>query len=397
MNGAISADLDALDDETFRGHLRTWLETYYPQEYRQDHRRPFRRLRGADHLRWLRLLHEHGWRAPAWPREYGGLGLSLGKQLIHSEEFERIGVARVIDLGEAQLGPVLMYYGTDEQKRYYLPRILSGEHVWCQGYSEPNAGSDLASLRTKADRDGEHFVVNGQKIWTTHANDATHIFLLVRTGRYEKKQQGISFILVDLKTPGITVRPINNLAGEDEFCEVFFDDVRVPVANLVGELDKGWSVAKTLLGHERIWLGSPALAGKALALAERLVEEMGLADDPATTDRLAELAADMHDYRRLYADICDLAARGGELGPEVSALKIFVSELLQRITEFNVDVVGERGGVIGDIRVGNTIADLHWQFMMARPVTIFGGTNEVQRDIMARAVLGMGVGGSRSV
>lgn len=387
-------DLDALDDGAFRARLRAWLDAHYPPEFRQDHRRPFRRLRGDDHRRWLRLLHEHGWRAPAWPRQHGGLGLPLGRQLIYNEEFERAGVARVIDLGETQLGPVLMQYGTEDQRSLYLPRILSCDDVWCQGYSEPNAGSDLASLRTRADRDGDSFVVNGQKIWTTHANDSTHIFLLARTGRYEKKQQGISFLLVDLATPGITIRPILNLAGEDEFCEVFFDDVRVPAANLVGALDQGWTVAKALLGHERIWLGSPALAAKALDLAERLVAERGLGEDAGVGDRLAQLAADMHDYRQLYAMVCDRAAAGGELGPEVSALKLVVSELLQRITEFNVEVAGEYGGAVGDVRIGDTVTDLHWQFMMARPVTIFGGTNEVQRDIMARAVLGMNAGRS---
>lgn len=382
-------NLDALDDATFRARLRAWLEASYPREYRQDYRRPFRRLRGADHLRWLRLLHRDGWRAPAWPREYGGLGLSLRKQLIYYDEFERLGVARVIDLGESQLGPVLMQYGAPAQRLEYLPRILSCEHVWCQGYSEPNAGSDLASLRTKAERDDDHFVVNGQKIWTTHANDSTHIFLLVRTGRYEKKQQGISFLLVDLQTPGITIRPIVNLAGEDEFCEVFFDDVRVPATNLVGEIDQGWSVAKALLGHERIWLGSPALAGKALELAESLVDELGLRDDSGTCDALARLVADLHDYRLLYARVCDRAVTGHDLGPEVSALKVYASELLQRITEFNVEVAGELGGVVGDVRVGDLVTDLHWQFMMSRPVTIFGGANEIQRDIMARTVLGM--------
>lgn len=175
-------DRNALPDETFRQLLRNWLATHYPEEYRQDHRRPFRRLRGSDHRRWVGLLHDAGWRAPAWPREAGGMGLSFRKQVIYQQEMERVGAARMIDNGETQLGPTLIHCGTETQKREYLPKILRGEQVWAQGYSEPNAGSDLASLRTRAEREGDHFIVNGQKIWTTHAQECTHIFTLVRTG-----------------------------------------------------------------------------------------------------------------------------------------------------------------------------------------------------------------------
>ncbi|RJF91696.1 acyl-CoA dehydrogenase family protein [Noviherbaspirillum saxi] len=382
--------LAEMPDEAFRLRFRTWLEQHYPQEWRQDHRRPFLRLRGEDLRYWLRLLNEHGWRAPAWPREYGGMGLSFRKQLIYYQETERIGVARIIDNGETQLGPTLIHCGTEEQRRYYLPRILDCDDVWCQGYSEPGAGSDLASLRTQAVRDGDSFVVSGQKIWTTHATEGTHIFTLVRTGRYEKKQQGISFLLIDLKAPGVTIRPIPNIAGEDEFCEVFFDAVRVSADNLVGELDQGWNVAKALLGHERVWLGSPALAAKALELAESLVTEIGFAADVGVTDRLAALQADLHDYRLLYADICNsIAEKEQQPGPEVSVLKVYISELLQRITEFNVEIASEYGGVMGDVQIGSMLTDLHWQLMMARPVTIYAGANEVQRDILAKAVLQM--------
>ena len=378
---------DHLPDEEFRMRFRAWLGENYPPEIRQDWRRPFRRIRGEVANNWMRRLNDAGWRAPAWPREYGGMGLSFRKQLIYNEELEREGVARIIDLGETQLGPTLMKYGSEGQRAYYLPRILSCEDVWCQGYSEPNAGSDLASLKTRAERDGDNFVVNGSKTWTTHADDSTHIFTLVRTGRFEKKQQGISFLLIDLDTPGIDVRPILNLAGEYEFCEVFFDDVRVPAVNLVGEIDQGWSVAKTLLGHERVWIGSPALAGRALALAERLLSESGRRDDVLYRDRFAILAADLYDYRLLYAEICARIADGGQPGPEVSMLKVYASELLQRITEFSVELGGECGGIIGDVQIGDTVTDLHWQVMMARPVTIFAGANEIQRDILARTVL----------
>jgi alkylation response protein AidB-like acyl-CoA dehydrogenase len=385
-----SIDRNELPDQEFRQQLRDFLAANYPEQLRQDFYRPFRRLRGEDASNWLRTLQNNGWRAPAWPRQWGGMGLSFRKQLIYHEELERAGVARIIDLGDSQLGPILIRLGTDAQRDYYLPRMLNCEHVWCQGYSEPNAGSDLANLRMQAVREGDEFVVNGQKIWTTHANDSTHIFALVRTGKYEKRQQGISFLLIDMKTPGITVRPIDNLAGEDEFCEVFFDDVRVPAANLVGQLDQGWAVAKALLGYERIWIGSPALAGKALSLAEHLVHICGLGSDAGVVDRLAQLSVDLHDYRILYSRMCDaIADSGSQPGPEVSMLKVYASELLQRITEFSVDIAAEFGGVTGDVVIGQTRVDLHWQLMMARPVTIFAGANEIQRDILAKAVLGM--------
>lgn len=385
---ASSVNRDALTDEQFRQEFRTFLAANFPAEWRQDFHRPFRRLRGEQQAHWLKILNDNGWRAPAWPREFGGMGLSFRKQLIYHEELEHAGVARVIDLGDSQLGPTLILLGTEEQRAHYLPRILNCEHIWCQGYSEPNAGSDLASLRTSAVLEGDEFVVNGQKIWTTHANDSTHIFTLVRTGKYEKKQQGISFLLIDLQTPGITVRPILNLAGEDEFCEVFFDNVRVPKQNLVGELDQGWAVAKSLLGYERVWIGSPALITKALELSTQLLAMRELDIDCGARDRYAELCADLHDYRLLYARICDgIADSGREPGPEVSMLKLYASELLQRVTEFNVAAAAEWGGVVGDARIGDTLTDLHWQLMMSRPVTVFAGANEVQRDIIAKAVL----------
>ncbi len=389
---ALRSALAALPDDEFRARLRAWLEQNYPPEWRQDHRRPFLRLRGENLCTWLRLLNTHGWRAPAWPLESGGMGLSFRKQLIYHEETERAKVARIIDNGETQLGPTLIKCGTDEQRAYYLPRILDCTDIWCQGYSEPGAGSDLASLRTQAIREGDVFVVSGQKIWTTHATEGTHIFTLVRTATGPKKQFGISFLLIDLHAPGVTIRPIANIAGEDEFCEVFFDAVRVPAENLVGELDQGWNVAKALLGHERIWLGSPALAATALDLAQALVTASGLSEDFGVTDRLAVLQADLHDYRLLYAQICnDIAARDAQPGAEVSVLKVYVSELLQRITEFSVDIGAEYGGMTGDVCINGLSTDLHWQLMMARPVTIYAGANEVQRDILAKAVLKMPV------
>jgi alkylation response protein AidB-like acyl-CoA dehydrogenase len=385
----VSKDLNQLPDAEFRLQLRKFLAAHYPPHLRQDMRRPFYRLRGEDKNDWLRTLHKHGWRAPAWPKEHGGMGLSFAQQIIYNEEIEHASVGRIIDNGENMLGPTLIQFGTEEQKRKYLPGILSCEHIWAQGYSEPGSGSDLASLRTQAVRDGDEFVVNGQKIWTTQAMECTHIFALVRTSKLPKKQHGISFLLIDLKTPGVTVRPIYSIAGEEELCEVFFDNVRVPAENIVGQVDQGWTIAKALLGHERIFIGSPAQAIKGLRVARQLAKETGQDKDVGVMDRLAVLAADLHDYLLLYAEMCAQVMEKGEPGPEVSALKLIISELLQRITEFNVDIGQEYGGVVGDAVIGETTFDLHWPMMMARPVTIFAGASEVQRDILAKAVLHM--------
>jgi alkylation response protein AidB-like acyl-CoA dehydrogenase len=378
------------NDEEFRARFRNWLSEYYPDEWRQTDQRPFLRLRGADLRRCMRLLNDHGWRAPAWPREHGGMGLDLRKQWIYQQEWDRTGGARTVEPGETHLAPTLFRFGTVEQRSRLLPRILRCDDLWVQGYSEPSAGSDLAALRTRAIREGEEFVVDGQKIWTTQAAESTHVFALVRTGRFAKKQQGISFLLIDLHSPGVSIRPIVNLAGEDELCEVFFSGVRVPVGNLVGEVDQGWDIAKTLLGHERLWLGSPAMATRALGIAERLVWELGLHEDLGVSDRLAALQANLYDYRALYTRECDRVARLGVVpGPEASMLKIYVSELLQAIVQFSIDVAAEHGGQSGNIRIADWPVNLYSPYMMARPTTIYAGCNELQRDILAKTVLNL--------
>lgn len=385
---ANNIDCNQLGDDEFRLKFRHWLQQHYPKQWRQDHRRPFLRFHGPELRQWLRTLNDHGWRAPDWPKAYGGMALSFRKQLIYKEELNRISAGRVVDNGETQLGPTLMKFGTDAQKAYYLPKILNSDNHWAQGYSEPNAGSDLASLATKAELQDDTFIVNGQKIWTTFANECSHIYMLVRTGQFEKKQQGISFLLIDLASAGISIRPILNIAGETELCEVFFDNVEVPRANLVGELHQGWAIAKSLLGHERIWLGDPAMAMRALALTKALIEATAQQHDAGITEQLAVLNADLHDYRGLYADICDQVASSGDISPEVSMLKVFASELLQAISEFNVALIGDYGMALDDIDIGQLSVNPHWQLMMTRPTTIYAGCNEIQRDILAA---GMGL------
>ena len=243
------------------------------------------------------------------------MGLSAAKQLIMIEERERHGCARLNDMGVNMLGPLVIRNGTDEQKQFFLPKILTGEHIWCQGYSEPNAGSDLAALRTEAVMDGEEWVVNGHKIWTSLAMDANWIFCLVRTDKAAKKQDGISFLLIPMDTPGITIRPIRNLDMHDEFCETFFDDVRVPKSNIVGQVNKGWTMAKNLLGFERIGIGSPRQSGNALSRLKLLAERMGVWDDATFQDRYGRLRMDLADHKVLYETFAEKVRRGEPLGP----------------------------------------------------------------------------------
>jgi alkylation response protein AidB-like acyl-CoA dehydrogenase len=374
---------DALPDEDFRMLVRGWFEREYPGHMRY----PPRRLRWHECRDWYLKLSRRGWAAPAWPREFGGMGLSPSKLLIFIEEQERWGVARTPDMGIIMVGPLLLRHGTDAQRAHYLPKILAGENIWCQGYSEPNAGSDLASLRCEAVPDGDDFVVNGQKIWTTLAQDATHIFLLVRTDKTAKKQKGISFLLADMTAPGITVRPIRNIAGEEEFCEVFFDNVRVPRANLVGELNNGWTMAKALLSFERIFLGSPKQSQYALQRLTDLAGPLGLLEEPVFATKYAKLAQDVADLETLYTRYAEIVKRGGTLGPDVSMLKIWGTETFAALTELMLEAAGTEGAVRGKVGAGEQAIEMLNLFYTARPATIYGGSNEIQRNIIAKGVL----------
>ena len=377
-------DLNLLDDDSFRLTIRAWVEAHYPEELRN----PPKRLHWRENRVWYMKLAEQGWLCPGWPAEHGGMGLNAGKQIILLEEFERHGVARTNDHGIIMVGPLLIHYGSDDQRAEFLPRILKGEHIWCQGYSEPNAGSDLASLRTSAASDGDDWIVNGQKTWTTLANDANWIFLLVRTDPTAKKQEGISFLLVPMDSPGITVRPIVNIDLHDEFCEVFFDNVRVPKRWTVGAVNKGWTMAKNLLGFERIYLGSPKLSGYALARLRMLAERMGTWDEAAFQDRYTKLRMEMADLKALHATYVDIVRRGAALGPDVSMLKVIQTELFQKITDEMMAIAGENAGLLNPME-GNRNLHPSGLFIQARPSSIYGGSNEIQRNILAKNVLAL--------
>ncbi len=378
--------MDALpaNDHDFRLHVREWLAANFPPELRF----PTRRLDFRQAMAWHRTLAAKGWVAPGWPREYGGMGLSAYQQVMFSEELDRAGVVVIPNFGITMLGPLLLRFGTAEQKAQYLPKILSGEHLWCQGYSEPGAGSDLASLRTSAEPDGDDWVINGQKIWTTMAQQANRIFLLVRTDKSVKKQNGISFLLVPMDSPGITVRPIDNIGGYSEFAEVFFDNVRVPRTAMVGEVNQGWTMAKALLGAERILLGSPKLAKFPLQRLEALARTFGLLDEPVFRARFVRLAMEVEDMVALYVRLLEVLRRGAVLGEEVSVLKLAVTELFQQVTDLMLEAAGEYGGTdaVLPLADGSSLKPVN-PYYLSRPATIYGGSSEVQRNILAKALL----------
>ena len=381
----VEIDWNSFSDSEFRAGIRAYFEARYPVELRHLGRRGT----SEEMAPWLELMAKKRWIAPAWPKEYGGMGLDPYKQVIFIEERERVGIARNPDQGVVMFGPMLMRFGTEEQRRFYLPKILNAEHAWCQGYSEPNAGSDLASLRTEAVLDGDEFVINGSKIWTSSGHHATHMFLLARTDKTAKKQEGISFLILDLKTPGVTIRPITNIAGHQEFCQVFFDNVRVPKENLVGEMNKGWTVAKSLLGFERLNNGSPRRVQGPLRAMEAVARERGIWTDKTFREKYAAIYLDIADLKSNYSRFADIVRSGKMPGPEISQLKIWAGECAQRLSELLIEISGPAGGVATkqDFADGryNVIAPFYAMF----PSQIASGSNDIQRNILSKRVLGL--------
>jgi len=378
-------DYNAMDDEAFRRMAHDFFDAHYPRAWRFP---PYRLTQRAT-AEWDRILYERGWAAPAWPREHGGMGLDPVKQVIMAEEAARIGIERGTDLGKSMLAPLLMQFGNETQKAYFLPRTLSGEILWCQGYSEPDAGSDLAGLKTRARREGDHYIVDGSKIWTSYAHIADWVFLLVRTGAGRRKQEGISFLLIDMKTPGVTVRPIINLAMEHDFNQVFFDNVRVPVENRVGEEGKGWAMAKALLGFERITIGSPAFIQYPMSRLKALARDRGAFADPAFVERYTQLKLDLADLGATFARFIAILRRGGTIGAEASILKLVSTETFQRIAELTLEVAGADAPSDETLSLDGEATHMAKMFFVSRPSTIAGGSSEVQRNVIAKAVLSL--------
>ncbi len=345
--------------------------------------------RGGELMRrWRKKLAEKGWIAPAWPKEYGGLGLSVMEQFIMNEEFAEARVPQVGGMGVSMVGPTLIIHGTEEQKREHLPRILRGEVQWCQGYSEPGAGSDLASLQTRAVRDGDEWVINGQKIWTSGAHQADWMFMLARTDPDAPKHRGITYFLVDMKTPGITVRPLVNMAGLHNFNEVFFEDVRVPHKNVVGEVNRGWYVGTTTLDFERSSIGNAVGQRQAIEQYLEYAKSNGLAiPEPLRfewADRWIEAAvAKMLSYR-----VVSLQAQGRVPNYEASMAKLYNSELSQRIARTAMKMFGLWGQVM-DRERAPLRARAPYAYLTTVASTIAGGTSEIQRNIIATRGLGL--------
>ncbi|MDX1732811.1 MAG: acyl-CoA dehydrogenase family protein [Halioglobus sp.] len=394
----MNTELNATDI-AFREEVRAFLAEAWTNNPELQARVNDRSTMREGMIEWQRLLNDKGWMAPNWPEEHGGTGWSVTQTFIWNSERAASGAPDIIPFGVIMVAPVIIAYGNDEQKARFLPRILSSEDWWCQGYSEPGAGSDLASLKTKAELDGDEYVINGSKIWTTYAQYADWIFCLVRTDNSGRKQEGITFLLIDMKSPGVTVRPINTIDGFHHLNEVFFDNVRVPVANRIGEEGKGWTYAKSLLVHERLSIAEVADSKRALADIRELARQevsggTSLLDDPAFAGRLADTEIELMalEYTELRA-LADIAG-GKAPGPESSLLKTLGTEVQQSLQELRMDVAGYYSQTLqGDLsaeQLGHDFADRAQKlYFRGRASSIYGGSNEVQKNITAKYVLGL--------
>ena len=378
------------DEVLFRDDVRAFLAANLPDDIRDRVRRGDESVLADDVRRWQRILFERGWGAAMWPAEFGGTGWDKTRQYLFDIECFAADAPIQLPFGLKMVAPVIMRYGSEAQKARFLPRILDASDWWCQGYSEPGSGSDLASLKTRAQRDGDHFVVNGQKAWNTLGQHADWIFCLVRTDAAAKPQRGISFLLIDMKTPGIRVQPTRLLDGRHEVNEIFFDDVRVPAENLVGDENAGWTYAKFLLGHERTNIAGIGASRRELARLKRMASEAmrngaALLDDPIFATRIAQLTLELKALEVTNLRVIFAEARQQSPGPEASMLKIRGTEILQRISELQVEALGSRAlRFDGD---GEDVPRVAAQYMNLRKLSIYGGSNEIQRNIIAQMVL----------
>jgi len=389
------------EESAFRDTVRAFLDTHLPADLQRKVRQHLR-LNRDDYVRWHKIVAQQGWAAPAWPVEHGGTGWTAVQRHIWEDECARAATPPILPFGVNMVAPVIMAFANAEQKAYYLPRILNCDDWWCQGYSEPGAGSDLASLKTTAERDGDHYVVNGQKTWTTLGQHADMIFCLVRTDSTVRKQEGISFLLIDMKTPGVTVRPIIMLDEEHEVNEVFFDNVRVPVGNLVGQENKGWTYAKYLLGHERTGIAAVGRSKRELTFLKQLAMQQSkrgapLLHDPAFAAKVAHLEIELMALEMTVLRVISEEGKGP--GPQASMLKVRGSELQQQLTELMVEAIGPQalpfdpafldGGAPHSAGGDDLAAPLAAYYFNYRKTSIYGGSNEIQKNIITQMILGL--------
>jgi alkylation response protein AidB-like acyl-CoA dehydrogenase len=385
------------EEEAFRRDIRAWVAANLPEDISRKVRHA-QRLTRDDMQRWARILGKQGWHGWGWPKQFGGPGWNAVQRHLFEEETALAGAPRVAPFGPVMVAPVIMAFGTPEQQRKHLPGIMSGDVWWSQGYSEPGAGSDLASLKTRAERRGDKYIVNGQKTWTTLGQYGDWIFCLVRTSNEGKPQTGISFLLIDMKSPGVTVRPIIMLDGEHEVNEVFFDNVEVPAENLVGEENKGWTYAKYLLAHERTNIADVNRAKRELERLKRIAQAEGVYDDPRFRDQIALLEVDVVALEMMVLRVLSAEKSGKQSLDVAGLLKIRGSEIQQRYTELMMLAGGPLvrafiheamdAGWQGDHVGSALLAPLAGTYFNVRKTTIYGGSNEVQRNIVAQTVLG---------
>jgi alkylation response protein AidB-like acyl-CoA dehydrogenase len=377
------------EEEAFRREVQGFLREAMPPHIRAK-AEVDGQFEQSEVMEWHRTLYAKGWVAPHWPKEYGGTGWDPARRFIFDDEVQLAGAPLLSPFGLTMVGPLIIQFGTDAQKQRFLPKILSGEEVWCQGYSEPGAGSDLASLRMSAQLDGDEFVVNGQKTWTTYAQYADWIFCLVRTDSSAKKQAGISFLLIDMKTPGVEVKPMLTIGAQHSFCDTFFDNVRVPKENLVGPLHGGWTLAKALLGHERTFIAFVGTSRRNLGRVKRIAKEHGLLDQPYWRNRITKLEVKLRSLEMTNLRTLASSKLGRAPGPESSILKIRGSEILQDVFELGLEVMGHDS--LSWLNEGVVPPNEHWippVYCYNRATTIYGGSNEIQKNIIAKMILGL--------
>ena len=378
----------------FRKNVREWVLANLPKQEPSPY--SHRGLEEDDYITsWFKSLAEKKWLAFRWPEEFGGAGFSEPEQLVFVDELMRCGAPVPRGFGISMVGPLIFQFGTDWQKERFLPRIAAHEEIWCQGYSEPNSGSDLASLQTRAEpTDDDHFIVNGQKIWTSRADAASWIFALVRTDNSGKKQEGISFLLVDMSTPGVSIKPIKQIDGNEGFFETFFDNVKVPAKNLVGEKNKGWTMAKALLGHERVMTGANVDLNRLVDTLKTLAnqyERQGkpVLADPTFRDRMAQLEMDADCLRYTRYRMNTAVMKGQAPGPESSIFKVYQAELCQRLYDWGLDSMAMDSAAWYDERLSPEGFDMPMAMSITRAMSIYSGSNEVQRNIISKRVLGL--------
>ena len=391
------------EDLAFREEVRAFIRDNLPNDIAESVRRG-RSLSKQDIQRWQRILYEQGWAAPAWPEEFGGPGWNATQRYIFDEVMAEFDTPETVPFGTLMVGPLIFTFGTQAQKDRFLPKILTGEEWWCQGYSEPGSGSDLASLQAKAERDGEHYVVNGTKTWNSLAHMADWVFCLVRTSNEGKQQEGISFLLIDMNTPGIEPKPIISIDGAHHLNMTYYTDVRVPVENRIGEENKGWTYAKFLLGHERNSIAEVGLSKQRLRRLKEIAaeEQTGggtLAEDSTFSGKVADAEISLTALEYLNLRFLAEEAVGQPIGPEVSMLKIKGTELRQKLTELTIEALGYYAVPFepeqltdgwNEPPIGPDYAAAQMpQYLYSRAATIYGGSNEIQRNIIAKMVLGL--------